>query len=59
MRTFLLLLRASLFWSGITVGRFLAVPLAIRFSTAFLVRANLLGGLLSSVLLLLAGRVSH
>eukprot|EP00904_Undaria_pinnatifida_P013994 jgi/Undpi1/9725/HiC_scaffold_27.g12181.m1 len=47
---------ASLFWGGITVGRFLAVPLAIRFSTAFLVRANLLGGLLSSVLLLLAGR---
>lgn len=34
------------------------MPLAVRFSTSFLVKANLLGGLLSSVLLLLAGRVS-
>lgn len=40
------------------MGRLLAVPLAVRFSTSFLVRANLLGCLLSSVLLLLAGRVS-
>ena len=40
------------------MGRLLAVPLAVRFSNAFLIRANLLGGLLSSLLLLLAGRVS-
>ena len=40
------------------MGRLLAVPLAVRFSTEFLVRANLLGSLLSSILLLIAGKVS-
>lgn len=52
------LFHVSLFWGGITVGRLLAVPLAVRFSASFLLRANLLGALLSSVLLLMAGRVS-
>ena len=40
------------------MGRLLAVPLAARLSPSFLLRANLLGALLSSVLLVVAGRVS-
>lgn len=48
----------SLFWGGLTIGRFLAIPLAICFSTASLLWVNLLGGLASSSLLLMAGKVS-
>lgn len=50
---------ASVFWGGITVGRLLAVPLAVRFSADLLVRVNLVGSFLSSVLLWLLGRVSN
>eukprot|EP00752_Nemacystus_decipiens_P016764 g15002.t1 len=49
-------LMASIFWGGITAGRLLAVPLAVRFPADLLVRVNLVGGLLSSVLLWLLGR---
>lgn len=48
----------SLFWGGITVGRLLAIPLAVRFSTDTLLKANLVGCLLSSAALLAVGRVS-
>ncbi|CAN0426269.1 unnamed protein product [Pylaiella littoralis] len=47
---------ASLFWGGITAGRLLAIPLAVRFSPDLLMKVNLVGGLLSSALLWLIGR---
>lgn len=49
---------SSSFWGGITGGRLLAVPLAVRFSTDSLMKANLVGCLLSSAALLVAGQVS-
>lgn len=54
----LLLAPSSFFWGGITAGRLLAIPLAVRFSADLLVRVNLVGGLLSSALLWFFGRVS-
>lgn len=51
-------LLASSFWGGITGGRLLAVPLAVRFSTDSLMKANLVGCLLSSAALLVAGQES-
>lgn len=49
----------SLFWGGITIGRLLAIPLAVRFSPNLLMRINLVGGLFSSAWLWLIGRVSE
>ncbi|CAM9295326.1 unnamed protein product [Ectocarpus sp. 8 AP-2014] len=49
-------LMASVFWGGITLGRLLAIPLAVQFSAGFLLTVNLVGGLLSSTLLWFIGR---
>ncbi|CAM9966072.1 unnamed protein product [Ectocarpus sp. 4 AP-2014] len=49
-------LMASVFWGGITLGRLLAIPLAIPFSAGVLLTVNLVGGLLSSTLLWFIGR---
>ncbi|CAM9487948.1 unnamed protein product [Ectocarpus sp. 12 AP-2014] len=49
-------LMASVFWGGITLGRLLAIPLAVPFSAGVLLTVNLGGGLLSSTLLWFIGR---
>ncbi|CAN0428960.1 unnamed protein product [Ectocarpus sp. 13 AM-2016] len=51
--------RSSVFWGGITLGRLLAIPLAVPFSAGVLLTVNLVGGLLSSTLLWFTGRVSE
>ncbi|CAN0362757.1 unnamed protein product, partial [Ectocarpus sp. 8 AP-2014] len=50
---------SSVFWGGITLGRLLAIPLAVQFSAGVLLTVNLVGGLLSSTLLWFIGRVSE
>ncbi|CAB1097368.1 unnamed protein product [Ectocarpus sp. CCAP 1310/34] len=49
-------LMASLFWGGITLGRLLAIQLAVPFSAGVLLTVNLVLGLLSSTLLWVIGR---
>ncbi|CAM9286191.1 unnamed protein product, partial [Choristocarpus tenellus] len=49
---------ASLFWGGITVGRLLAVPLAVRYSPTCLLKLNLVGCLVAAAVLSGLGQVN-